>query len=309
MPSLYILILNYKTWHDTLECLKSLFGSTFLSFQAVVLDNDSPEKKWELLTDWAVQTGITSRFYTANEVEDSVFHETPEQLLFIQNDRNDGFAAGNNFFLRSVMAQERHILLLNPDMTVQPQMLDQMMTFAATQPPRTLTGARVHNFFRPDEVLFYGGSQIHRPTATVRGIRNKNQFNQLDYISGGCLLTHTTHLQELGLLPENYFLYWEETDWCQNALQKGYQLAVCAEAIAYDKGGTSIGRGFLAEYYYTRNGLHFTKKYNPAFLISVCFFNVFRFFKRLLARRMDKAKGVWRGTIDFLRNRSGKLVL
>jgi GT2 family glycosyltransferase len=304
MPSLYILILNYKTWHDTLECLKSLFGSTFLSFQAVVLDNDSPEKKWELLTDWADDVKIEYTFYP--QLPAALPGETP--LLFIQNEKNEGFAAGNNFFLRHIIHQDSYVLLLNPDMILNQDSLIKLMTFALAQPFRTLTGITIRDFDRPRCISLYGGGYIDRLTGTVKVIKDKALIHKLSFISGGCLFTHTSHFRETGLLPENYFLYWEETDWCHRALQKGYQLAVCTEAIGYDKGGTSVGRGFLAEYYYTRNGLYFIKKYHPAYLFSVCFFNTFRFFKRLLAGRTDKARGVWKGTFDFLTNRCGKLI-
>jgi hypothetical protein len=51
--------------------------------------------------------------------------------------------------------------------------------------------------------------------------------------------------------------------------------------VCYDKIGTSIGRGFLAEYYYSLNALRFMKQYAPGYVPGVLFFNVFRMGKRL----------------------------
>jgi GT2 family glycosyltransferase len=105
-------------------------------------------------------------------------------------------------------------------------------------------------------------------------------------------------------LPEEYFLYWEETDWCYRARQAGFQLAVCPTAICYDKVGTSIGRGFTAEYYYTRNGLMFVSRYQPGKIPFVFFFSFFRLLKRSLSGRWDRAKGIREGIKAYLKKDS-----
>ena len=86
----------------------------------------------------------------------------------------------------------------------------------------------------------------------------------MDYISGGSLFTHINSFNDLGLLPEEYFLYWEETDWCYRAKKKGYELRLCEKAVCYDKVSSSIGKSFLADYYYTRNGLFFLSKFKKS---------------------------------------------
>ena len=89
----------------------------------------------------------------------------------------------------------------------------------------------------------------------IKGLGN---LSRLDFISGGCLFTHAINFKRNGLLPEKYFLYWEETDWCYHARKKGCLLNVCTAAVCYDKISTIIGKGYLANYYYTINGLRFT---------------------------------------------------
>ena len=115
--------------------------------------------------------------------------------------------------------------------------------------------------------------------------------------------TRANNFNTVGLLPENYFLYWEETDWCYTAKLKGYQLLVCPDAICYDKISTVIGKGFLSDYYYARNGLHFVAKFNKPYLWLALPLMGARWLKRIFTGRWDRARGVWIGTIDFLKQK------
>ena len=64
---------------------------------------------------------------------------------------------------------------------------------------------------------------------------------------------------------------------------------------------TTIGKGFLADYYYTRNGLLFLSKYKKEKIPVVLFFNIFRFLKRVISGQPARAKGVYKGIISFLK--------
>jgi GT2 family glycosyltransferase len=115
-------------------------------------------------------------------------------------------------------------------------------------------------------------------------------------------LTKASNFRELGVLPEEYFLYWEETDWCFRARQAGYELAVCTTAICYDKGGTTIGRGALADFFYTRNGLLFVSKYKKGKLAGALLFAGLRLTRRILSGQWSRAKGMSKGIAAFLKN-------
>ncbi len=155
---------------------------------------------------------------------------------------------------------------------------------------------------QPDKIHFYGGCQIRFHSATVTPVTDPDRISRLDYISGGSLFTGAASFREIGLLPEEYFLYWEETDWCFRATQAGYQLAVCLKAICYDKIGTSIGRGFTAEYYlYYAIDYFFVSRYNSRKLPFVFFFSFFRLLKRGLTGRWDRAKGIREGIKAYLK--------
>jgi GT2 family glycosyltransferase len=311
MPRVYILILNYRNWQDTMECLESVFRLQYPNFHAIVIDNDSGNNSLERLMDWAenrqLPPGSASyQYFSSRDLEKTIDPDSFSRLVFIQNEKNSGFAGGNNVALKLLIDQNAFIWLLNPDMVVQENTLTELVNFALNQPDRSIIGA-VIKFYGRDKIHFYGGSRIRFYSATARPITSPAHIPRLDYISGGSLFTKAASFHDMGLLPEEYFLYWEETDWCYRATQAGYRLAVCFTAICYDKVGTSIGRGFLAEYYYTRNGLIFVSRYQADKIPFVFFFSLFRLLKRTLSGRWDRARGIREGIKAYLKRETSEV--
>jgi GT2 family glycosyltransferase len=301
MPRVYILILNYRNWQDTLECLESVFRLQYADFQAIVIDNDSGNDSLQRLMEWAETASPGYQYFHSRDLAATADPASFSRLVLIQNEKNTGFAGGNNIALKLLTGKDAYIWLLNPDMVVQENTLAQLVDFAAGQPARSIIGAVIKYHEQPGKIHFYGGCQIRFNSATVMPVTNPDRISRLDYISGGSLFTRADSYREIGLLPEEYFLYWEETDWCYRARQAGYQLAVCLTAICYDKIGTSIGRGFTAEYYYTRNGLLFVSRYKAGKIPFVFFFSLFRLLKRTLAGRWDRARGIREGILAYLK--------
>lgn len=311
MPPVYIIILNYKNWQDTVECLDSVFRSNYKNFSVIVVDNDSQNNSIEHLVDWTIMHNeriapapISYASFHVSDISDLTNPVLFSRLTFIQNDMNGGFAAGNNIALELLKDQDGYFLLLNPDITVQDNTLEELVKFAVQQSPAAIIGGVIRSASGNHGLLFYGGATINFMTSTITPIRKISSEPQLDYIHGACFFAHTSNLKKVGLLSERYFLYWEESDWCYRAKQLGCRFLVCPTAICYDKISTAIGRGFMADYYYVRNGLLFIAKYRNKNLPFVLFFNVIRFFKRLFTGKWKKARGVLKGTIDFFKMRA-----
>ena len=311
MPPIYIIILNYKKWQDTLECLESVFQSSYKDFSVIVIDNDSQNKSLEHLMQWADKSAgndgsesVRSFSYTflhREDIADPISLASLSRLTFIQNNINAGFAGGINVALRILQNMDVYVWLLNPDMVVTENTLTELAGFAIQQPLNSITGATIKSYSGNRGLLFYGGYKVNFLSATVSLIKKTGSFHQLDYISGGCLFTHISNLKRLGLLPEEYFLYWEETDWCYRAKQSGCGLYVCTTAICYDKVSTVIGKNFMANYYYARNGLLFISKFRKKNIPFVLFFLGIRFLKRIVTGRWARARGIYRGTMDFFK--------
>ena len=240
-------------------------------------------------------------FMKKEDLDDLFNPSSLSRVTFIQNNSNAGFAAGINIALHTLQDLDAYIWLLNPDMVVTENTLAELVAFADRHPLNAITGATIKSYSGNRELLFYGGSKVNFLSATVSLIKDTGSFHQLDYISGGCLFTHTSNWKKWGLLPEEYFLYWEETDWCYRARQGGCVLYVCTTAICYDKISTVIGKNFMANYYYARNGLLFVSKFRKKNIPVVLFFLGIRFLKRIVTGRWARAGGIFRGSIDFFK--------
>lgn len=310
MQPVYIIILNYKNWQDTVECLGSVFRSSYKNFSVIVIDNNSGNNSIEHLVDWAEKHnnkfGPAPINYASSHASDITALTSPAsfpRLTFIQNDINGGFAAGNNIALKFLKDQDAYFWLLNPDITIQDNTLDELVKFAVRQTSNAIIGGVILSASGNHELLFYGGATINLMTSTITPVRKISSEPPLDYIHGACFFAHTSNLTTVGLLPERYFLYWEESDWCYRAKKLGCRFLVCPAAICYDKISTAVGRGFMADYFYVRNGLLFISKYKKKNMPFVLFFNMLRFFKRAFTGKWEKAHGVWKGTIDYFKMR------
>lgn len=301
----YIVILNYKNWHDVIECLESVFRSKYEYFKVFVIDNDSQNDSLQHLMDWATQfadlSSHDSNYFRCQDLNKIKDVASLPSLVFVQNEKNNGFAAGNNIILRLLADQDAFVWLLNPDVVITENALSELVRFAQAQSSNTIIGSVIKFHNRPEKIHMYGGGRIRFKSATVSLIKSAEKTAELDYISGGSMFTHANQFRDNGLLPEDYFLYWEEADWCYRAKLQGYPIAVCMNSVCYDKVGTTIGRGFLAEYYYTRNGLLFLYKYRRANIRLALFFCFIRLTKKILTGQWKRASGLYKGTESFLK--------
>ena len=301
----YIVVLNYKNWHDVVECLESVFHSNYKHFKVFVIDNDSQNDSLQNLMEWASHIPAISssenNYFLSQDLDKITDVAALPSLVFVQNEKNNGFAGGNNIILRMLVNQDAFIWLLNPDVVIADNALSELVQFAQTQSSASIIGSVVKFHDRPEEIHMYGGGRIRFKSATVSLVMKADEISELDFISGGSLFTHAYQFRDIGLLPEDYFLYWEEADWCYQAKLQGNPITVCMSSVCYDKVGTAIGRGFLAEYYYTRNGLLFLYKYRRANIRLALFFCLIRLAKKALTGQWKRAKGLYKGVESFMK--------
>jgi GT2 family glycosyltransferase len=311
MDKVFIVILNYKKWEDTAHCIDSVLDSDHPNFTIFVIDNFSGNDSLEKIIengrqkrpDQYSKPNFFSKIHSS-QINDAFDCANLPKILFIQNHENKGFASGNNVALKRIRHENAYVWLLNPDMVIEPGTIAALLDTAKKNDYKTIVGATVKYYEDKEKVHFYGGATINFNTATITFADSKSALSSLDYISGGCLFCHASHFETLGLLPEEFFLYWEETDWCYRAKLQGFQLVVSLQAICYDKISTTIGKGFLSDYYYTRNGLTFISRYRRKKLSFVIAAACLRIGKRILSGEWDRAKGVGKGILSFLTGRN-----
>lgn len=304
MECVYVVILNYRQWQDTADCVRSLLASDYEFYRIIVVDNNSGNHSLEQVQSVISRTENITGLKIPGPDFQMHFPVLPK-LTLVQHSENAGFAGGNNLVLKTLSEAGGYVWLLNPDMVVEPSTMRTLVEFATRQTGRNIIGSVIRSWKEPGKILLYGGARINFNTATIEPVTDPRDVDRVDFICGGSMFLPASYWKELGLLPEDYFLYWEETDWCYRAAEKGYRMLVCPDAACYDKMSTSIGKGFLADYYYTRNGIRFTARFKRRLLPVVIFSAVLRFMKRLLTGQWRRAVGVYRGMLHFPKHDQG----
>jgi GT2 family glycosyltransferase len=283
-----IIILNWNNWKDTLECLESVYQSTYPYFEVVVVDNGSTDGSEEKIREWAGDRALVLR----------------------QAGSNLGYSGGNNIGLQYVLEREdfAYAWLLNNDTIVYKDALLKMVDMAESDEKIGMVGSNLLNYYRPDVLQTAGGFWIIPWTGNTVPITEAGFPYEPDYISGASVLVRKNVLERIGLLDEDYFLYWEDADWGVRARKANYRLLYCPESnVRHKEGGAGGGVTPLTDYYWTRNGLMFTRRYSPWYLPFVFFAYLVKFtLVRTVKRQPHNFMAFLRGVLSFLIGRKGR---
>jgi GT2 family glycosyltransferase len=303
-----VVILNTNAWADTIECLETLFRSTHSTYSVIVCDNDSHDGSLEKIKAWAegrlspwtppgnplrelscpgAQKPIAYREYGRESAEWGGDPAVVVPLTLIRNGGNLGFAGGSNIGLRYVLRRRGFdcVWLLNPDTVVRPDTMSHLVAKFEEDPSLGICGSTVLYYHAPDTVQVLGGARYNRwialplPIGTGRAASEPIDAEQITstmtYVYGASMMISNAFLDEVGLLCEDYFLYFDELDWAMRAKGK-YRLAYAPESVVYHREGGTIGSGlkarkksWTADYYFIRNRILFTRKFVPAALPTV----------------------------------------
>ena len=224
-PKISIILVNWNGKKDTLECLASLTRVDYPNFQTIVVDNGSTDDSIAALR--------------------SAYPNMP----ILETGANLGFAGGNNLGIEWALRHHAEwILLLNNDTVVDPRFLQAFLSAAASKPKAKVLGAKILRYSEPGVVDHLGGfwdakrAEFLSPDA---GQADHPYFNmkQADYVCGAALFMHRSVPETIGLLEPNFFLYWEETDYCYRAKRAGFEVWTAPEAKIWHKVSSSFTGG------------------------------------------------------------------
>jgi GT2 family glycosyltransferase len=312
-PKVYIILVNYNGWQDTIECLESVLKINYPTFQVLVIDNGSTNHSYARLKDWAEGASdpaiqvperlnmlvqplipkplsfqeyeLDSGRFTRNEFQQAA----APSVVFIKAGVNGGFASGNNIGLRFVLSRgdAGFVWLLNNDTLIEKDSLSFLVHYyrdrAGSGEKIGMIGAKLLFYHNPDFLQSLGG--LYNPVFGVvrqlgaKGLDRRDDHTtftgKIDYVVGASIFSPIAFVEEVGLMSEDYFLYFEEIDWAERGKAKGWRQDVCLACRVYHKEGASTGssdkegKSFLSDYYALRSRLLFTRKYYPWFTIPV----------------------------------------
>lgn len=279
---LAIILINYNNYKDTIDCIESIYKVSYNSKKIILVDNGS---------------GNESSVYLQKSISEKGY-----ELDFLQLENNLGFAGGNNYAIQyAVNKGYRLFWLLNNDTEIDPDSIKPMVELITSDPQCGAVGSKI--YYWNTDIIWSAGGFINKWTgqSSVRGKNNtdSNEYNSVincDYLTGCSLLIRYEALQSVGLMKDDYFLYYEETDWCVRAARKGWKMLYCPSSIVYHKVGRSTGGysdPFIA-YYNLRNRYTFVKRnYGLLNRISAFLYLLFRAFKifiNIYRKRRDLKK-------------------
>lgn len=240
MIKVFVIVLNFNGGRDIVECLNSLKGE---EGEIVVVDNGSFDNSL---------TMIKKNF---------------PKVKIIKNNKNLGFAAGNNIGIRYASKQGADaVVLLNQDTIVEKDFLDPLLKNQAD-----IVGP-VIKFKRGGKWIYDYGGKIHwligrtshQESLTCfnsgRSPRGLN-FQDPDYISGCAMLIRRPVFEKIGFLDERLFLYFEDVDFCLRATRAGFKIAVESDSMIFHKLDGGERKSLSHSYHLLRSNLIFINRY------------------------------------------------
>ncbi len=306
-----MVVVNYRTSEHVLECLRSLEDEvhSLAGLEVIVVDNASGDESVPRLREFIEASGFES------------------WARVIAHEVNGGFAAGNNVAIRSNLASETpadYYFILNPDTWIRPGAVERLVAFLAENPGVGIAGSRLEDpdgtpqssCFRFYDVFseFNSGcrlglvSKLLARHVTTPPRRDEN--HEVDWVSGASMLVRREVLDEIGLMDEQFFLYYEEADFQLRARRAGWNIWHVNDSAVVHLMGKSTGVTGVAEkenrrprYWFHSRRHYFRRNYGAfyAVLLDLAWLSGFSLWRirRAIQRKPDlDPPGLWG---DFLR--------
>jgi len=286
LPKVSIIILNWNGWKDTIECLESVYQIDYPNYEVIVVDNHSEDDSIEKIKGYCDgKIKVESEFFkytfinkpikilecfqadsiSSNTIEEFNAITSNEKLILIKNNKNYGFAEGNNVGIKFSLKNldSNYVLLLNNDTVVDKSFLTQLIKVSSEDPKIGASGPKTYYYncngkknvisFEGGKINFFKGNPSH-----ITNMAHLKVPQEVDYVEGSCILVKKEIIEQIGLLDREYFLYWEETDWCARIKKANYVLLHIPTAKIWHKNsGTPNSTN---TYYMARNRFLFMKK-------------------------------------------------
>jgi GT2 family glycosyltransferase len=291
-----IIIVNWNRPHDTVAAYNSLQLSTFENFWIYVVDNASTE-------DSAI---VLNRNIKRN-------------ATIIYNNINSGFSGGCNIGIQNALLDgSTHIFLLNNDATVLPSTINSLIYQTMSLNNNAILGCSI-KIFGTEKFQFFGSRtnlDVGHPDWFDLSDTEKltSELIESDFALGAALFAPANIWRDIGYFEENFFLNYEETDWCYRARKFGYKCYIVPTSIVIHKVGASIGPldGPMQNYFLHRNELLFSSRHaNAQQRANLIFRTIGRLVKRAVKDLIRKGtitsstKAHAIGIYDFARGNFG----
>jgi GT2 family glycosyltransferase len=272
MKHISIITVNFNQSYVTEELLNSInLTNSYKFIEIIVVDNGS----------------------TVNSVPD--WEQKYPDYIFIRSDQNLGFAGGNNLGIQKATGD--YLFLVNNDTEFTPGLIEKLVDVLDKNPEVGMVSPKIRYFDQPEMLQYMGYTNMNYFTARNSCIGqfeiDNGQYDNLTgptgYVHGAAMMVKRECIEKAGLMAENFFLYYEEYDWCDRIKKAGYEVWLVAGALIYHKESVSVGKvSALKEYFMNRNRILFIRRnagifsrliFDIYFVLMVTPRNVIRYLK------------------------------
>mgnify|MGYP005836217191 CR=1 FL=1 len=249
-PRVFIVVLNWNGRDLTLECLRSLSSLDYPDYEVAVVDNASSDGSAQAVT------------------------EAFPEVTVIENEANLGFSEGNNRGVAHALERGAdYVLILNNDTRLAgPSFLSLLVAYMEGNPDVAAIGPLV--LYPDSDVVWSAGGRLrpalgmcsHLGKKKPAGAYASREPYRVDYVPGCCLLASKGAFATVGMFDPDYFLYFEDLDWCFRAARLGRRCVIYpVTAVYHYKSGTSGSAGSdrlspVQAFFYARNAFLFARK-------------------------------------------------
>ncbi|HHD92040.1 MAG TPA: glycosyltransferase family 2 protein [Candidatus Portnoybacteria bacterium] len=307
-PLVSIIIVNWQNWSDTQECLESLLDLNYPNYKIVLIDNGSIDNSVEEAKKFIAK-------YQNKIIIDLI--KLPENI---------GFAGGNNVGIKKTLnGDSGYILLLNNDtLTPDKNFLGKLVDYAEKNKKAGMVSPKIYyasgfNYQNNEGTIWFGGGKInwlktnpiHLQYQQKEKANNNLSPKLVDWLSGCCVLVSKKMIEDIGLMREDFFLYFEDTDWSLRAREKGWKLAYIPSAWILHKIAQSSGEFSPSYIYYnTRNKFACAWQHNGIFGKAILVIvSTWSYLKQLIKVKINRQRewslAIKKGIEDFWRKKMG----
>lgn len=242
-PQVSFITICYNGFKDTCELIESLQKRIrSVSYEIIVIDNASRED------------------------EASKLQQLYPSIVAIRSNSNGGFSGGNNIGIRA--AKGKYLFLINNDTYIESDEINFLIERLESRPEIGGVSPKIRFGFAPRHIQFAGFTPLSRIT-----LRNQTYgFDCVDdgafdsphptpYLHGAAMIVKREVIEKAGMMPEIFFLYYEELDWSTQMTRAGYELWYEPRCTIFHKESQSTGQlSKLRTYYLTRNRLFYARR-------------------------------------------------
>ncbi len=287
---LSIITINYNGLKDTCELIDTLPLNNEI-IEVIVVDNASTQDE---------ATELERRY---------------PQIIVIRSDKNLGFAGGNNLGIQA--AKGKYLFFINNDTILRPQTSDLRLLIARLEssPKIGMVCPKIRFNWGNHRIQYAGYTPLSKITLRNKSIGfGEEDYGQYDiahstpYAHGAAMIVKHEVIEKAGMMPECYFLYYEELDWSMIIRRAGYEIWYEPSCTVLHKESQTTGQQSpIKTYYITRNRLLFAlRNINGSeryltYLYIIGIVAVRDILKYLCKGQINMAKAVMKGIKDFIK--------